>query len=284
MADYPLPDDAWPLHELRPLFLADVSATESQRGSPSTGLPAAAGYPNDNANGGHKANVIHLTYNHETLTDRTLDIFRRMSSRSPPPYSTVLNEENAQTEHLTAPHTHSPNPSTQQVNEAAALGPITPGPSDYTGEREREREEGPSPPPSPPKTKHHPHLLVPVCLVAIIILVLVIMLPVYLTVIKPRTTHKMTVTGGGGSTVKASDGSTFTYNNKLGGICEFTYCLLIIFRRKGYVRDLIIMAGFVRCWGLFAVLSAKLPLERARASEQLFISHWRTRVTLFAHY
>ena len=113
---------------------------------------------------------------------------------------------------------------------------------DYTG-------EDPTPP-SLPKPKRRPLLLVLVGLIVLIIVVLAVLLPVYFTVIKPRkpgssqssshsgggtnstgsggggTTHTPppytgAITGGDGSTVKASDGSTFTYNNKLGGICEF---------------------------------------------------------------
>ena len=112
---------------------------------------------------------------------------------------------------------------------------------DYAGEEDSV--------PLPPKTKRRPLLLIFVGLVALIVLVLVVMLPVYFIVIKshnaspskpssgsqsgsnstsgghggnpPPPSSKDAITGGDGSTVKASDGSTFTYNNKLGGICEF---------------------------------------------------------------
>jgi len=139
-------------------------------------------------------------------------------------------------------------------------------------------------PPPLPKAKRRPLFLVLVGLFVFIVVVLAVILPVYFTVIKPHnsaaslssgknstggggsgggTTHTPpastdAITGGDGSTVKASDGSTFTYNNKLGGICEF----LILFRPRGY--EGVTMVRCVRHWGLFAMLSAMFPQETAR--------------------
>jgi len=134
---------------------------------------------------------------------------------------------------------------------SGTLLPVTKD-EDYT----EEGKDDPAPPLSP-KSKRRPLLLLLVGLVALIVLVLAIMLPVYFTVIKPQKTGSSqstshtggngtptnstggggggpsptptppsstdAITGGDGSTVKASDGSTFTYNNKLGGICEFIF-------------------------------------------------------------
>jgi len=127
--------------------------------------------------------------------------------------------------------------------DSGTLLPMTKN-EDFTGEGE---EDPAPPPPSPQKAKRRPLLLILVGLVALIVVVLGVMLPVYFVVIKPRnaTSSQPTasgtnstggtggggtsqpppsstdaITGGDGSTVKANDGTTFTYNNKLGGICE----------------------------------------------------------------
>lgn len=126
--------------------------------------------------------------------------------------------------------------------DSGTLLPVTKN-EDYTGEG---GEDHPAPPPpSSHKAKRRPLLFILLGLVALIVVVLGVMLPVYFFVIKPRnatssqsssssgtnstggggTSHTPpsstdAITGGDGSTVKAGDGSTFTYNNKLGGICE----------------------------------------------------------------
>jgi len=129
--------------------------------------------------------------------------------------------------------------------DSGTLLPVTKN-EDYT-------EEDPvTPPPSSAKARRRPLILVLVGLVALIVVALAVFLPLYFTVIKPRsvrtsqsssdggnstptnstggggggTSHTPpsstnVITGGDGSTIKASDGTTFTYNNKLGGICKF---------------------------------------------------------------
>jgi glucan 1,3-beta-glucosidase len=113
-------------------------------------------------------------------------------------------------------------------------------------------------PQSSPKAKRRPLLFLLVGLAALIVVVLAVILPVYFSVIKPRnartsrlssnggdgtpggdTSHTPpsstnAITGGDGSSIKASDGTTFTYNNKLGGIC--TFISSIIFRRLRYLE------------------------------------------------
>ncbi len=87
--------------------------------------------------------------------------------------------------------------------------------------------------------------------IVLAILIVVIVVPVYFTVIKskkteapassssgapqPSSSSKSTppksnslIWGGDGSTVKASNGTTFTYVNKLGGICKFLFLLASI--------------------------------------------------------
>jgi len=104
-----------------------------------------------------------------------------------------------------------------------------------------------APSPSSPKAMRRPLLFLLTSLVALIAVVLAVILPVYFTVIKPRNVRTSqfssnggngiptnAITGGDGSTIKASDGTTFTYNNKLGGICKFISS--IIFPRGGYVE------------------------------------------------
>jgi len=127
--------------------------------------------------------------------------------------------------------------------DSGTLLPMTKN-EDFTGEGE---EEPAPPPPSPQRAKRRPLLLILVGLLALIVVALGVMLPVYFIVIKPRNatssqptsaTNSTTtgggstspsppppsptdaITGGDGSTVRANDGTTFTYNNKLGGICE----------------------------------------------------------------
>jgi len=123
-----------------------------------------------------------------------------------------------------------------------------------------EEEDSVALPQSSPKAKRRPLFLL-VGLVALIVVVLAVILPVYFGVIKPRhvrtsqpssngggtsssnggggTSHPPpssanAITGGDGSSIKTSDGTTFTYNNKLGGICEFIFS--IIFRRRRYLE------------------------------------------------
>jgi len=143
--------------------------------------------------------------------------------------------------------------------DSGTLLPVTKN-EDYT-----EEDDPVAPTPSSPKAKRRPLLLLLVGLVALIVVVLAVLLPVYFTVIKPRSvrtsqsssntgngtptnstggggggtphtppTSTNAITGGDGSTIKAGDGTTFTYNNKLGGICKFISS--IIFRRRRYVE------------------------------------------------
>jgi hypothetical protein len=95
--------------------------------------------------------------------------------------------------------------------------------------------------------------LVLIALVVLVVLLVAIVVPIYFTVIKPKTnaatggttasgaaaptssshpkspTHS-TITGGDGSTVRTSNGTTFTYNNKFGGICELIFTSRILGR------------------------------------------------------
>lgn len=111
--------------------------------------------------------------------------------------------------------------------------------------------------------QHRPRrrpFLVLIVIIVLLVVIVAIMVPVYLTVIKPKTaatttgSHsasgpqpsgssgspgtKSAVFGGDGSTVTATNGTTFTYNNKLGGICKFEFLDFqsIIFSQtcKGY--------------------------------------------------
>lgn len=81
-------------------------------------------------------------------------------------------------------------------------------------------------------------------LILLAVVVLSVILPVYFTVIKPNqrsggassssvghstpgsptptSAPTAPITGGDGSTVTADDGSTFIYNNKFGGFCEYS--------------------------------------------------------------
>jgi glucan 1,3-beta-glucosidase len=167
--------------------------------------------------------------------------------------------------------------------DSGTLLPVTKN-EDYT-----EEEDPVAPTPSSPKAKRRPLLLLLVGLVALIVVVLAVILPVYFTVIKPRnagtsqsssnsgngtptnttgggdTPHTPpsstnAITGGDGSTIKASDGTTFTYNNKLGGICKFISS--IIFHRGGYVE-----AGIVEALRIASSFTPKVE----RASRELFL-------------
>lgn len=93
--------------------------------------------------------------------------------------------------------------------------------------------------------------IVAIALAILTVLVVAVMIPVYLKVIKPKTsatvapgstssasptsgpkTPNSAVWGSDGSTVTATNGSTFTYNNKLGGICKYLVlyaCLFLSF-------------------------------------------------------
>jgi len=103
---------------------------------------------------------------------------------------------------------------------------------------------------TPERKKRNPIVLALIALVVLIVVVLAVVLPVYFTVIKKNnnesasstgagsTTSRGTgtataapvpsatptptrpTTGGDGSTVTATNGTTFTYVNRFGGICE----------------------------------------------------------------
>jgi len=105
------------------------------------------------------------------------------------------------------------------------------------------KQEGYSPPPSTQKPKRR-LIIVIIVLSILLALIVAVVVPVYFTVIKPKNnasqvstgagsttgapqptstsgpTSKITIFGGDGSTVTTNNGSTFTYNNKLGGICK----------------------------------------------------------------
>lgn len=101
---------------------------------------------------------------------------------------------------------------------------------------------------TPPRKKPR-WLLLAAIVAALIIVVLAVILPVYFTVIKPKNNNMSSTSspvgvpdgpggtspgpagpsatpteptwGGDGTTVRATDGTTFTYQNKFGGICEY---------------------------------------------------------------
>ena len=100
---------------------------------------------------------------------------------------------------------------------------------------------------TPPKPRRR-LLIALVALVLVALIVVAVVVPVYFTVIKPKNntaaasptgapqpssssttkhppTSTSTIFGGDGSTIKASNGSTFTYNNKFGGMCEFCFTI-----------------------------------------------------------
>ncbi|SRR6266550_744288 len=93
---------------------------------------------------------------------------------------------------------------------------------------------------APTHAKSRRGILVLVVLIALILVIAAVIIPVYFTVIKPKTdaagsggssstktaqgatpTQVAIVTGGDGSTVTMDDGTTFTYNNKFGGYWYF---------------------------------------------------------------
>jgi glucan 1,3-beta-glucosidase len=95
-----------------------------------------------------------------------------------------------------------------------------------------------------PSRRPRRSFLILIALIIIVVILIAIIVPVYFTVIKPKTnaatvgggstkaasptgssspkspTSHGPFSGGDGSTVRATNGSTFTYVNKLGGICE----------------------------------------------------------------
>lgn len=101
---------------------------------------------------------------------------------------------------------------------------------------------------SPTKSKRRTVIIALLSLLALILVIVAVIVPVYFTVIKPKSrsvnanassggsngptstgpsgsstppsSSTNVITGGDGSTIKAADGSTFTYNNKFGGFCE----------------------------------------------------------------
>ena len=96
--------------------------------------------------------------------------------------------------------------------------------------------------------KRRRFLLVLISLLVLLVLIVAVVVPVYFTVIKPKanvaavggTTGPATPTsssrpkspttasgiwGGDGSKIKTSNGTTFTYHNTFGGICEFPFIL-----------------------------------------------------------
>lgn len=105
----------------------------------------------------------------------------------------------------------------------------------------------------PAKKKNRLAIILLASTAALIIVVLAIILPVFFTIIKPKqhtstagsgsgglngpqptvanpsgtapmataTSTAPSTSGGDGSTVRASDGTTFTYQNQFGGICEY---------------------------------------------------------------
>lgn len=107
-------------------------------------------------------------------------------------------------------------------------------------------------------------LLILIALLILVVILIAIIVPVYFTVIKPKTnsaaagttkaasptssstpktpTNHGPFSGGDGSTVRASNGSTFTYVNKLGGICECPYG-----RTKLFCARLPFISNFTYC-------------------------------------
>ena len=103
----------------------------------------------------------------------------------------------------------------------------------------------------PRTTRRSPLFWLLIALIVLAILIVVIVVPVYFTVIKsknttaapasssgapqpsgsskpPKPTPTSSIWGGDGSTVRTSNGTTFTYVNKLGGICKFPFLLASI--------------------------------------------------------
>jgi hypothetical protein len=110
----------------------------------------------------------------------------------------------------------------------------------------------------PTKTGRRRLILALIALAVLVVVALAVVLPVYFTVIKPNQNNTYTsaqstsdgggssgggngggggntgntqvTTGGDGSTVTTSDGSTFTYTNKFGGFCtSFPFSFRLLF-------------------------------------------------------
>jgi glucan 1,3-beta-glucosidase len=112
----------------------------------------------------------------------------------------------------------------------------------------------------PQSKRRRPLLVILLACLALIVLILAVVLPVYFTVIKPRSrlsassssdpaatgtssggggstsppVAKDPVTGGDGSTIRLANGSTFTYQNSFGGICEYPLFLFSRVIASGY--------------------------------------------------
>ena len=122
-------------------------------------------------------------------------------------------------------------------------------------------EDERSAPAASASSRRRPLLTILAALLILVVVVLAVIIPVYFTVIRPRHDKSTLVgtspssnpsngptaasgspgakptpaaaeaiTGGDGSTIKASDGSTFTYSNKFGGVCEF--CVFLFFQNR----------------------------------------------------
>lgn len=92
---------------------------------------------------------------------------------------------------------------------------------------------------TPPRSKSHRKALLLIVLAALIIVIVAIVVPIYFTVIKPKTNPgsravstsptqtannaapSQTVSGGDGSIITMEDGTTFTYKNQFGGSWYF---------------------------------------------------------------
>ena len=98
-----------------------------------------------------------------------------------------------------------------------------------------------------PKSKRRSAIRIALLLVALALIIIAVIVPVYFTVIKPRSNvansntsgggggsgptssgpggskpspGSNAITGGDGSTIHAADGTTFIYNNSFGGFCK----------------------------------------------------------------
>jgi len=122
-------------------------------------------------------------------------------------------------------------------------------------DKESQPENFVTPPSSPSSKPRRRAVLLPLIVSAVlIVLAIAVVVPVYFVVIKPKNNRTSqpskppqptssgssppkspnsagAIWGGDGSTVKASNGSTFTYHNKLGGICGpwFPSCFYLAF-------------------------------------------------------
>lgn len=124
-----------------------------------------------------------------------------------------------------------------------------------------------SPPPST-KPRRSKFFFALVGLLVLAIVIVAVIIPVYFTVIKPRSNRSSnsastankgdgnsdggatptstgaggkttpisaeSITGGDGSTVVTSDGSKFTYQNNFGGICELSFVLIFCFHGRPF--------------------------------------------------